>query len=76
MKHEFKKHQTLIFKIISPLIETGAGLKKACFLFKNYECIINLKSITNSALKLNQTVHVQMKTRILHANEIRSTFLE
>ena len=29
----------------------------------------NLQNITNSALQLNQTVPIQMKTRLLHATD-------
>ena len=67
-KHEVKKQHTLIFKIISPLIRNWC--------IQNYAYIRDLKSITNSALQLNQTVRIQMKTRILHTNEAESTFLE
>ena len=75
-KHEFKKHQTLIFKIIFPLMRNWCKFEKAFFLFKSYAYIRNLKSVKNSALQFNQTVHIQMKTRILHANEAKSTFRE
>ena len=35
--------------------------------------ILEIKVITNSPLQLNQTVPIQMKTRILHGNEAKST---
>ena len=75
-KHEFKKHQTLIFITISPLIRNWSRSEKGWFLFKNYVYIRNLENVTKSTLQLNRPVHIQMKTINLRANEVKNTFLE